>query len=371
MNSTNNIIDGHGNTRLIQEARFTAHCDYLRTRYENLSPGAFAMLLEFFGVRYDTQVGQPWSPGGGAVYFDNKLIGTRGFVGGFTVNEDGSISCMIDLPGEYWEHQDAIGTWRLFQGIKHYYHGKCSRIDLAIDDPTYSHIPVAEMVASWKQGNNFLFQKYTYIASGKNPNEMVETHNFGSRESGKYTRIYDHDGECLRHETEFKRQFAQPTFDAIVELKREDFEDNGDVSRVNRTGWHHELPDFAFAIQKTMSALVVGAIDFRSREAYKDSSRVGYRDSKRLHFYQEYIDKIQTNHVRVRPVKSAKSLAKTVTWFNRQCGATLALIASSFENIGEFRAWVGDYVIDQKNRMNKMQELWVEELRERPNLLVT
>lgn len=364
------LTDGQGNTRLIQEKGIKTHCDYLRTRYESMELGKFTSLLEFFGVSYDTEVGKPWSPGGGALYYENRLIGTHGFVGGFTLNDDGSVDCMIDLPGEYWESQDAIDTWRLFGGIKHAYQGMCSRVDLAIDDPTYSLVPVDQMVEAWEQGNNFQFRKYTYIVSGNSPEEMKATYNFGSRESGRYTRIYDHDGECLRHETEFKRQYAQVIFDEIYELKREDFGGYDNLRETKEAAYGVEDTPFAIGIQQKMASLVVGAIDFRSREAYKDSSRVGHRDSERLCFYQEYIDKIQASHVRVRASQRARSLGRTVDWFRRQCGATLALIASSFENIREFRAWAGDFVIAQESRMNKLQRLWIDELRRRPNLLV-
>lgn len=361
--------DGNGNTRLIQENRFYVHVDYLRTRYENMTTGQFAMLLEFFGVKYDTEIERPWSPGAGAVWYANKLIGTQGFVGGFTVKDEGLIDAMIDLPGEYWEQQDAVGTWRLFLGLKHTFRAKCSRIDLAIDDPTYSHIPVLEMEQAWRDGNNFLFRKFGRSESGTDPKNMSVTRYYGSRESGRYSRVYDHDGECMRHETEFKRKYAHPVFDAIASLERTDEFDDICLGEREEEDDSMDNTTFGLYIQRKMSSYVLGAIDFRSRTAYQDASRVGFRDSERIHFYQQYIDTVRASHVRVQAPKEAKSLSRTVNWFKRQCSATLALIASSFDTIGEFRAWVGDYVVAEKYRMNKLQTLWVEELKGRPHLL--
>lgn len=361
-------IDGNGNTRPEPIAKFAVHLDYLRFRCETITPQGFENLLNFLCEDYTTEIERPWSPGAGSVYYSNKLIGTHGFVGGFDINSEGVISCMIDLPGGYWEQLNVVDSWRKLIGLANAFHVKCSRIDIAIDDPTYSRIPVSKMRESWERGNNFGFRKHKYTESGETPEKMRKTWNFGSRESGKFTRIYDHEGECLRHEVEFKRHFAREVFEKLASITRPIdaawMQSDSLAECVN--GEDNET--FESIISKELASLTLGAIDFRDRGNRKDATRGGYRDSKRLSFYQEYIDEVCGQTYRLTAPKPAKSLLKTVDWVKRQVSSTLAMMNDGIGGFN-FRIWLQDLLIYGRERYDKLKPLWIAEMKRSPHVV--
>lgn len=365
MNSTINIIDGGSNTRLIQEPEISCHSDYLRLHRENLSPQDFEQLLSFIAADHVVEMDRRWSAGGNARVYDNKVIGINGFVGGFSLNDDGSIACMVQCSGQYFTQLNSVDYWRLTQGLKHRFNMKCSRVDYAIDDYTYFIIPVADMEEAVNSGNHFGFRKVGMSANGYRFLDMQETRYFGSRESGKFTRIYDHDGECLRHETEFKREYAQAAFDLIADLNREDFkyEKDGVVAYRDYDGC--EFACFGSIIARRMGGAVLRAIDFRDRSVYKDRSRVGSRDSKRLGFYQQYIDKVGAVDVQIKAKEVVKSLHKTFEWVKRQCAPTLAMFR---EGLGrhEFNLFMREIVSEGEQRMDNVKGMWAKEIRRKP-----
>ena len=134
--------DGSGNTRLKPINTLEAHLDYLRVRKDAITYDEFQLTMNFLLDEYVVEFDRPWSPGAGAVFFPHKVIGTRGFVGGFNVDDDGLYSFMVDMPGEYFQGISATDQWRLIVGLNFRYKVKCTRIDIAIDDCTYSIIPV-------------------------------------------------------------------------------------------------------------------------------------------------------------------------------------------------------------------------------------
>lgn len=363
-----NIIDGRGNTRLEPINKFEAHLDYLRFSVKELTVTEFSSLLSFVSAQYDTLPTCPWSPGGGSVWFENKLIGTHGFIGGFDVDDDGLINAMMQLPGSYFEQLNLYKQWELCRVLKHTYKAKCSRIDLAIDDPTYTAIPVENMRKSWAKGRGFGFKKHKYIESGNTPETLQKTWYFGSRESGKLTRIYDHEGECMRHEVEFKRGYAQPVFDSIADIYRPET-DLSELIRIDEEKEPYEKGgNFYIHLYRTICNHVVGAIDFRNRGTRKDTGRVGYRDSKRMGFYQQYINKIQCMHVRIPPKKPSKTLSKTVAWVKRQVSATLAMFSAGVGR-SRFVTWLRELVMYGDEKLDKLKLLWIEEIKDNPQIV--
>lgn len=361
--------DGTGNTRLKPRSIFEIHSDYLRIRKDAVSHEEFEMLVGFIVPDFTLKFDSPWSPGAGAVYFPHKVIGTHGVVGGFNVDEEGFFYTMIDMPGGYFHSKTAIDQWRLFQGLFYKYKVTCTRIDLAIDDPTYSQIPVAEMEKACAEGFNFGFRNYGKHASGQCGKDLDETLALGSRNSGKYGRIYDHDGECLRHEVEFKRGFAQPVFEKIATMDRDSYDRDGSDVYLSDERLFSSSDNWDINVQKTMASIVLGAFDFRDRGTRKEASRAGIRDSKRLDFYQQYIDTFETNEYRVRLTKPAKTIEKTLEWIKRQCAPTLAMISEAFGR-HHFNLWMREIVVNGIPRLDNQKMFWVKEIERNKKLYV-
>ena len=338
------------------EQSLESHLDYLRIKKIGLSPEALSVLTEFISKDFVTEMDQYWSPGRGAIGYPNKLIASRGVRGGFSVdNETGMIDLMIDIPGEYFEGKSVVGQWRLCKGLKSHFQVRATRIDVAIDDPNYSQIPIQEMVAACEEGHNFGFKRVGYHASGECGDRQSETRTFGSRESGKFVRVYDHDEECLRFEAEFKRGYANPIFEKFAELERPE--------GMSDPEWEKEL-------QKHLASMAVGAIDFRDRGDRVEKTRAGVRDSVRLPFYQDFIDLLQAVHYRIKLIKPARSIVKTFEWVKRQCAPVLSMFREGLGSAA-FHGWLTETLNDARPRIDNVKEIWIKEIQSNPKMYVT
>lgn len=360
--------DGASNTRLKPKTGLYCHCDYLRVRRDGMSVGTFELLLGFLGQKLSCEIDKPWSPGGFAVYYENRIEGIEGIRGGFTVDDDGCVSAMIDLSGVYFKQLTPVDQWRLFRGLHHTYQMKCSRIDLAIDDYTYSVIPVDEMWEAANAGCNFRFRKSKLVDSGNCGGERMITMYYGSRESGKMVRTYNHDMECMRFEAEFKRALSNEIYTKFATLERPDLFGNmgGDSSTLKI--FHTSDNSWSNTIQKTMASIALGAIDFRNRKPRKDSTRAGFRDSTRCDFYQQLLDKIEVEPYRVRLHKQPRSIRKSLEWVKRQVAPTLATLAGGLGR-HKFNLLMQEIVQEGELRMDKLKQLWELEIKEHPDII--
>ena len=343
---------GNGNTRLKPITDVESHLDYLRIAGTLSNPQDFALLADYLSKEHSLEFDQPWSPGSRANYFPNRIIGARGIRGGFGILEDGTVAYMIDLSGEYFEGKKVVDQWLLCAGLDSHYGARATRIDTAIDDPSYAVVPIEQMVNACNDGHNFGFKKVGYHSSGFCRGEQSETYEFGSRESGKFVRVYDHDHESLRFEAEFKRGYANPIFESFARLERPE--------NMTHDEWEIEL-------QKHLASIAVGAIDFRDRGNRKEKSRAGTRDSVRLPFYQEFIDFLGANHYRIKLVKPAKTILKAINWVVRQCAPTLTMLR---QGLGwkNFNPWLKNVLTKAEDRLNNQQELWVKEIQKNPKV---
>ena len=353
--------DGNGNTRLNPRDTPETHLDYFRIRKDAITYDEFQLIINFIMKEHVVEIDRPWSPGAGAVFFPHKVIGVRGFVGGFNVDDDGLYSFMADMPGEYFQGMSATDQWRLMMGLHVRYKVKCTRIDIAFDDPTYSIIPFDEMKKACEQGFNFGFRNYETHASGKCGESLLKTLGMGSRNSGKYVRAYDHNGECMRYEVEFKRRYAQPVFEQLASLERGGYDDIGNNVSSQPQGNLSSSDNWDINVQKTMASIALGAIDFRDRGTRKDAIRAGFRDSKRVDFYQQFIDKIGIVPFKVRLPCPSRTITKTLEWVKRQCAPTLAMLT---EGMGRhsFNLWMKEIVENGSQRLSNQKQLWANEI---------
>lgn len=363
--------DGIGNTRLIPQnvatlldlrtqlssssgfASVSVHLDYLRIT-GTLTGSRFEELLQFLGADIYIDDFIPWSAGQGCPFFASKLLGI-GVIGGFSRLESGNISYMIDMTGEYFERNQEINIWRLFRGLKYTFYVRPTRIDVAIDDNTGHLIPLESMIAASMQGHNFGFRSFNYAGSGDlETMEFDQTVYFGSRNSGKMVRIYKHkfpdNTSVLRLETEFKRGYVVPIFDLIATMERgsalpesqyaylknldASFEHFDSTNRFDCTNEEWDLK-----IQQLLCAFALSAVDFRDKSSRQDKSKASRKDTKRLPFWQDFLDKL-VDAIVIKPIRQPRSLRRSVNWLSKSVSATLAYIR---KGLGEdFRPWLLD-----------------------------
>jgi hypothetical protein len=220
-----------------------------------------------------------WSASDKSIWDQHKIQAGNGIIGGFNLNEaTGTVDAMIDFSGKYFESKSIVDIWQIIRGLYHAYGCHGCRIDIAIDDVSYQKIPVNEMVKAYQDHNQFYFRSYDYRES-----DGKITHAFGSRRSDHYTRIYDHHGEYLRHETEFKGRLAKAIFETLANLEREWFH------RLSSKGSNHNFDGF---LQKILGSIAVSAIDFRDKSVRQDRSKASCRETQRLDFYQQFIEAV-------------------------------------------------------------------------------
>lgn len=335
---------GNGDTRAKPITEINVHFDYLRIRKESMTFSEFELLLNYISIENTVEFDTPWRPGKGAKYFPHRVIGTRNVQGGFDVDEDGLYSIMIDMPGEYFDGKTLINQWNLMVGLHHTYNVIPTRLDIAIDDHSYSLIPIEQMVKACDDGHNFGFKKIGLHSSGTCGQVQRETRYFGARNSGKFVRVYDHDGECLRFEAEFKKNYVKAVFEKIVTTERGE----------NYENWEQEL-------QKIMASIALGAIDFRNGGNRKDPKRAGFRDSVRLDFWQKFIDVVAGAAFKIKLVKPATTIVKNMEWMKRQCSQSLAMLAMGLGK-HHFSLYMKKMLDHGFERMNNGKKLWAKEI---------
>lgn len=360
---------GDGNTPPQPKSTLAVHVDYLRITHKGLSGELFSRLLEFICENYSARVGTPWSPGGGAVWFPNRIEGIDGFVGGFEETENGTINFMYQLPGSYWINKSAVETWRILRGLTGFVDAICNRIDIAIDDYSYETIPVLEMVEAYDSGYGMYFQKMSATWSKEDyTKEQKTTWYFGGRKSEKMHRVYDHNGECLRHECEFKGGYAKSIFAVLNSLERPkteipNFERSSgyDIEYVSDTVWER-------AIQARMASLVTSQMDFRENRYGYAGKKGGVQQSDRLEFWQKYLDTLGAYSYKVKPVVPKPSLQTTLRWIKRQCSGSLAMLREG-AGVVRFTAWMNELIELGKQRMDSTKIFWSEDIKKHPQII--
>jgi len=138
---------------------------------------------------------------------------------------------VIEARGEFFEGLTAIDAWNLVRNLKRWGIDTCNRVDIRIDDNTYHHIPLADMMDAFSSGANYGFRKVSDCgeriqvkSAQKVQLQERRTYYFGSRHSGRLGRVYSHrfsdNSESLRLETEFKRNQSRDIFGFLAQLQR-------------------------------------------------------------------------------------------------------------------------------------------------------
>lgn len=414
--------DGHSNTRLtrgytgkgfeslesrkkrekvekrstsVNTTKILTHLDYLRVHGEGYLEEEFRQLLDFIENKYlsvNPEMG--WSCGASAKRYETRIDSPNGVVGGFTrrETEDGRIEYdfMIQMSGNYFADKTIKKQCRILQGLYHKWNIKCSRIDIANDDKSYGLIPLKEMKDAHSRGNSYGF-KYGALVASKLENfhrdvEQKATTYFGSRESGKCTRVYNHNNECQRFEVEFKREYAQIVFESIANLNR-----THDVIDGNGTKFEFDesirilnkgkLPaiecvknvvdsitdgvkSWSIVLSRFIGSIALGVMDFRDRKNHKYRKKTSKRDTKRLEFWQRFID-IVGNSLSVKVPKKKSTVMETMGWRSRQC-AKQELIQKLGMGAVQYHQYMMTMYKEAEEKMTPADWKLVEWLRDNP-----
>jgi len=304
----------------------------------------------------------PWGAGPGATRYPNSVHTAVGIRGGYGEREanDGSTywELMLDYSGEYCQRLTIVDYTQLCMMIKHDYQGRCTRLDIKIDDWQENVIPVDEMVQAFHDGNNALFRKHKTISDERwEKGQIVAdvTHYFGSRNSGKMVRIYRHWHDhikdySLRYEAEFKRGRCNEIFDMLADF---DWQKNYRI--------HQEVEDVESSIAQALGAYALGALDFVNKSE-KDWEVVNYQNCQRLPFWQKFIDAIG-GYLRIRPPVQTTSLTDRMEWFKRQCSKTLRIFQQGL-GTDLFRCYVYSLFDDADKRWTSDDDLMAQQLKQ-------
>ena len=293
------------------------------------------------------------SSGEKARSYQNTIDSPIGLKGAYSCyqaedNLDKFYDLTISLSGTYFSSLTAIEQWELCRELRHKYKATCSRTDTSIDDYSFENIPINEMIEAYNDGNYFGFKKYHTETDYDDPKNPDIVHYFGAEGSKKLTRVYKHENQSLRLETQFRGKYAQGAFEAIATLERGDESDDE---------WNK-------IIQTTIGGLAAGAIDFRLRSHLKNPEKASKDKTKRFPWFQDYIDKIGAVHlIKIIPKKTNLTMYQDkFNWLEKVAAKTFATI---FHLLGEerFIHYVLSLVKLGESKFNSQDKKQIEYLR--------
>jgi DNA relaxase NicK len=205
---------------------FHNHLDWSTWNFTELNEKQFRELIQRTGqglVAYE--INKPWSCGSKAKKYENTLTSPIGLRGGYTSSvgkdsTDNVYDVSITMSGEYFSPLSAIEQWELCRYLSTNYSPECLRIDISVDDYSSINIPLDEMLEAYDRGDYFDFRELCSYTSSKDSNNFSTTHYFGAKGSKRRVKVYFHNDECLRLETQFRGEYAQIAFEAIASYFR-------------------------------------------------------------------------------------------------------------------------------------------------------
>ncbi|AFZ35072.1 replication initiation factor [Stanieria cyanosphaera PCC 7437] len=245
----------------------------------------------------------------------------KGIAGGFNKiaskdfeNSSNTYDVAIDIKGSYLANLTPIEQYNLVSYLARVEGCKIGRFDLAIDDYSYQKIPLEEMKKAYKEGNNFGFKHHW--DTGLNENGEIKgsrTEYFGGRTSDKKVRVYSHENKCMRFEAQLRGKQAESAIQNLTSLTRTTESDE----------------EWNLIIQKTLGGIAVGIIDFRDKNKLKNLGKASRDKTKRLPFWQQFIDEVGSV-IKLKPTTNKvknEALESKTKWFNKYAIKTLAQLA--------------------------------------------
>ena len=289
---------------------FTSHFDYFRCHAPSLSFESFNSLISLLLSRFkhlDSQQGY-YSLCQGIKSCEYQLSSLRGLRLIYNQSLEGYSNLWLDLSGKFFSDYSAYQSV-VFMKELHKILPRVSRIDTAIDfyNPNFSVSDIRYHCVN-KMYSGFIDNMYISSYS-QTRDKYYDTITLGSRESGKYTRIYDtfpkHNFEGIRVECEYKRDMSRSLFDRILTIEGQtalnDLIINSTLKHIN----FHSVP-------------VENRILLQSNIAP---------------FWSEILKCCNGSWDKLKVVKEAPTLKKTFDWLQRQCSKSLAVLKDCYGDI--------------------------------------
>lgn len=278
--------------------------------------------------------------------FSNYSVSTRGCQLYWNLPQalDSSGDMMITLKGKtlapcnFMERVDII-LQILNRG------GKLTRIDPCIDAFDSSDITFDNLFSAYQLRNYSGCARRQMNQSGTD--KLGTTFYFGSRESAAFLRIYDKSIESGKTDISWWR--------VELELKQKKAEAVGKLIYENIVYNEKQL-------KQLVVDLVTGQVDFVDRGgADKDSGRKeDISRCKRLEWWQNFIDSVNSAPLRLSPPAPQKSHEKTINWFNKQICPSLAMLHDSFGE-RQFQRMIRQWLSDGRPRLNDTHEALIRQ----------
>lgn len=308
------------------QAVLHSHSDWVTINFGGLPEGQFKSLLQRLGRELITlEKGKSFSQGDKAKTYSNTIDSPIGLKGAYTSYKtengiDSHYDLTISLSGQYFSSLSTIEQWEVYRDLYYDYSASCSRVDTSIDDYSFKLIPLDEMIEAYRRGDYFDFRSYHHETDESDPNNPVTTHYFGAEGSKKLARIYNHQNESRRLETQFRGKYARVAFEAIATLKRQGETDN----------------EWSKIIQKTIGGIAVGTVDFQDKSKLKNQKKAGKSKTKRFSWWQDFIDQVGAVHlIKVTKQKPDLTMCQNkLNWLEKMASKTLAKV---FHLIGHER----------------------------------
>lgn len=357
-------LDGVGITRLFlcDQRGVEVGVDYLAVSAcfctESGFLSALSLILDVESPVIDYNKG--WLAGPGAEFFDWSICHPLVF-GGVKFDEDLSLyKVSLVFRGEFFASFSLKQTYSFIKSLRRLGFYDCSRIDIRIDDFTFSFIPYNQMFSSGLSGNYFHARKFKPFLEFELGELISWGMGWGSRNSARYARTYIHDFtdtlgkyiySSMRHEVEFKRDVAQSVFDALAA-----FNNNSCLSDLSEAfvedsdfGFVETEKEFSEPTQETLdnfskllAVTALGFIDFRDRSVFSDPKKANVRDSKRFDWWQVFLEKLG-GMLRFKRESSPPALPKQMRFLSRISRVFAKLKAGLQEDFYNFLDIVADF----------------------------
>jgi len=268
-------------------------------------------VAEYLADTFVLEFGVPFSAGRGCKSYANSGSSVKGCQVGWNVEENGTSTCWLSIPGGAFRSIAPRDAWRMCCGLNQRWNAEARRFDAYIDD-YLRRVASFQVLNACRSANVALVRSYAAFEKGlcgELPNPTIY---LGSRESEKFVRFYDaerkHGTPCDRWEVELKRRHALEAFLRYTSLEFE-------------PGAEDEFDEKA---SKFLAGLVVGAVDFVHRT---DGER--YSRCDRLPWWASLCDEVEES-VRLSPARKAPSIERSLGWIKRQVALFMSCLRSGW-----------------------------------------
>jgi hypothetical protein len=269
----------------------------------------------------------------------------------WNVLEDGQVHCWVSIPGGCFHMVTLRDALRTLGGATQHFLLKSTRVDFKLRDYDRLKLP-HELFKEFELGNVRGVKSRQFITSGER-GSLDDTIYFGSRESEKRLRVYDanhnHGVNAVDWELQIRKHSAVAALSLLVEA------------------FYSDSEDCLGLCQSLIGAAVVGFVRF-----IKDGDSNSHVDTDRCQL-QDWYEGMRVRAggaLRIPSVRPSTSVSQKMVWLFRQVSTTLACFEDGL-GVNNFRNWLNELISQGRERMRKVHEALVSQLRRERERFVT